>query len=365
MIKKIYLFVFVSLITVSAAFAQLKTNTRDTVRLTTTSHTADKPTTLDIHFNGFAFLDDHEYDALVPLRKTISGTRTAVDVGFNPDSLNHFIVGVNALHEFGGKPYFLTANPVAYYNFANANWMFYAGEFPRQGLLTQYPRALLNDTLIYYRPNVEGLLLSNHGKHGYETGWIDWVSRQTATERNQFLAGFLGKLMPDPTGSFYVSHFVLFMHDAGTKPLQPNSPIEDNGGAQVRLGLDLTHKQTLFDSLSFEVGAMASAHRVRSEFNFIYSKGFVASFYVAYKAFSLYDEFYRGQPNYIIYGDPFYVKTIYNRLDASYNAFVYKRLKGTFMFSFHQSPGHPGDLSEVFRVVYDIGRVKIAQFAGN
>ncbi len=53
-------------------------------------------------FNGFAFLDDHEYDALIPLRKTISGTRTEIDMGYNVDSANHFAVGTNALHEFGG-----------------------------------------------------------------------------------------------------------------------------------------------------------------------------------------------------------------------------------------------------------------------
>ncbi|MBV8389678.1 MAG: hypothetical protein JO080_07760 [Mucilaginibacter sp.] len=361
MIKKIYLIVFVSLITISASFGQQKKNTADTIRLKSNSNT----TSFDIHFNGFVFLDDHEYDALIPIRKTISGTRTALDVGFNADSLNHFVVGVNGLHEFGGKPYFLKVDPVAYYNFTNKHWIFNAGDFPRQGLLTQYPRALLNDTLIYYRPNVEGLLLSNHGKHGNETLWIDWLSRQTATDRNQFLAGFFGKFKPWSTGPLYISHFFMFMHDAGTKPLQPNSPIEDNGGAQVRLGLDLTHKQTLFDSLSFEVGGMGSAHRVRSQFNFIYSRGVVASFYASYKAFSLYDEFYKGEPNYIIYGDPFYVKTIYNRLDVSYAAFVYKHLRGSFMFSFHQSPSRLTDLSEVFRLVYDIGRVKIAQFNSN
>jgi hypothetical protein len=74
---------------------------------------------------------------------------------------------------------------------------------------------------------------------------------------------------------------------------------------------------------------------------------------------SLYDEFYRGQPNYITYGDPFYEKPIYNRLDVKYTAFAYKRLTGSFMISFHQSPGHPGDLSEVFHLMYDLGRVRL------
>ena len=341
MTKKFYLIIFFGFLFANGAFAQ---------------------TLFDVHFNGFAFLDDHEYDALIPLRKTISGTRTDIDFGFHPDSLNSFVVGVNTLHEFGGQPFFVQANPVAYYQYSDKQFLIMGGEFPRQGLLSQYPRALLNDTLMYYRPNVEGILLRRQNATGYETGWIDWLSRQTATNRNQFLAGFLGKLNPDFSGPFYFSHFFMFMHDAGTKPLQPNSPIEDNGGAQVRLGLDMSHKQKLFDSLSFEVGAMGSAHRVRSEFNFMYSKGFVASFFASYKTISFYDEFYKGQPNYILYGDPFYVKPIYNRLDVTYTPIVINRLKCSFMFSFHQSPARLTDLSEVFHAVYDLGRVKIAKF---
>jgi len=336
--KKLYLIVFFVFLFAGEAFAQ---------------------TGLDVHFNGFGFLDDHEYEGLIPLRKTISGTRTAIDFGLNPDSLNHFVVGANAMHEFGGQPFFLQVNPVAYYSYNNGSWLLNGGEFPRQGLLSQYPRALLNDTLMYYRPNVEGILLRHQTANSYETEWIDWLSRQTATQRNQFLAGFLGKYEP---GMFYISNFFMFMHDAGTKPLQPNSPIEDNGGGQIRVGLDMTHKQTVFDSLSFEVGGMLSAHRVRSEFDFQYSEGFVASFYASYKKFSFYDEFYKGMPNYIIYGDPYYVKTIYNRLDVTYTPIVINRLKCSFMFSFHQSPGHLSDMSEVFHIVYDIGRVKIAQF---
>jgi len=316
-------------------------------------------TTFDVHFNGFAFLDDHEYDALVPLRKTISGTRTALDFGLNPDSSNHFVVGINALHEFGGVPFFLQVAPVAYYAFNNKHWHFFGGEFPREGLLTQYPRALLNDTLQYYRPNIEGLLLRNDNQYGKETVWLDWLSRQTATNRNQFLAGFFGKFSPVPGRPFYISHFFMFEHDAGTKPLMPDSPIEDNGGAQVRAGLDFSHK-TMFDSLSFEIGGMGSAHRQRGLSQFVYAQGFVASFYMSLKKFSLYDEFYKGSPNYIIYGDPFYSKTVYNRVDLKYTAFTYRRLQGSFMFSFHQSPAHFQDYSEVFHLSYDLGRVRLA-----
>lgn len=363
MIKRIYLTIFVISIALTATFAQQKSNPGDTIRLLTNPAAANKTNSLDIHFNGFAFLDDHEYDALIPLRKTISGTRTELDLGYNLDSDNHFIVGTNALHEFGGKPYFLTLDPVAYYSYTGEHWLFNAGEFPRQDLLTQYPRALLNDTMQYYRPNVQGLLLRNKNKFGYETGWIDWISRQTPTNRNQFMAGELGTFIPNPGHAFYISHYFLFEHNAGSKS-DTAANIQDSGGAQIRLGLDFSHR-TIFDSLKFEAGAMGTAHRTRSMYQFQVSKGFVASVYISYKRFSIFDEFYKGDPNYLTYADPFYIKPIYNRLDFIYSAFVGKHLKGQFILGLHQSPARLTDSQPGFKMIYDIGRKTLARFSGD
>ena len=58
-------------------------------------------TTLDVNFNGLGFMDNREYKDFVARSRTYSGTRTALDFGLNIDSLNHFVVGVNAIHEFG------------------------------------------------------------------------------------------------------------------------------------------------------------------------------------------------------------------------------------------------------------------------
>ncbi|GAC1313983.1 MAG: hypothetical protein NVSMB24_38050 [Mucilaginibacter sp.] len=346
--KTIGTIIFILIVTVLHGRAQ-----QLSARLDTT-----KTNSLDIHFNGFAFLDDHEYDALIPLRKTISGTRTAIDIGYNVDSLNHFIVGTNTLHEFGAKPYFLTPNPVAYYRYTGRHWLFNAGEFPRQYLLTQYPRALLNDTMQYYRPNVEGLLLRNKSKYGYETGWIDWISRQTPTQRNQFMAGELGTIIPFPGHALYISHYFLFEHNAGSKS-DTAANIQDSGGGQIRFGLDFSHL-TIFDSLKFEVGGMGTAHRTRSLYQFQISRGFVASVYMSYQRFSIFNEFYKGDPNYLTFADPFYSKRIYNRLDLIYSAFTGRHLKGQFILGLHQSSGRLTDSQPGFKVIYDIGRKTLA-----
>lgn len=139
---------------------------------------AVKAQSVDVHFNGLGFLDNHEYKEFVDRSHTYSGTRLALDFGLNLDTLNRFVVGVNGLHEFGAKPFFGKVDPVAYYQYTSPNWQFNAGMFPRNGLIDNYPRALLNDTLRYYRPNIEGLLARYKNHHGYETFWLDWVSRQ-------------------------------------------------------------------------------------------------------------------------------------------------------------------------------------------
>jgi hypothetical protein len=339
MLRKFYLIILISIITSTAALAQ----------------------SLDIHFNGLGFLDNREYKDFVARSRTYSGTRTALDLGLNLDSLNHFIVGVDAIHEFGAKPYFLKVNPIAYYKYESSKLLFDAGEFPREGLISNYPRALLNDTLRYYRPNVEGLLARYHNEHFTETGWIDWVSRQTLTDREQFLFGFEGKWKPSLFGPFYISHYVLMMHDAGAEVLLPNDHIGDDGAAQVRLGLDFSRKQTTFDSLSFEAGAMASFQRRRGLGGAKTPVGFVSSAYLSYHRFAAFDEFYAGQGSEITYGDAFYEKKFYNRLDLIFTPFLFDHIKGQFIFSIHRTPGFTSN-QEAFRITYDLGRKVIARF---
>jgi len=283
MIKRLYFTIFIFAITTTASLAQ----------------------TLDFNFNGLAFLDNREYKDFVSRSRTYSGTRTALDFGLNLDSLNHFVVGVNGIHEFGAVPFFLNVAPVFYYKYESKNWLFNAGEFPREGLISNYPRALLNDTLQYYRPNIEGLLARYQNDHFTETGWIDWVSRQTDVDREQFLFGFEGKYRPSLYGPFYVSHYVFLMHDAGAAILLPDDHIGDNGGIQVRLGLDFSKKQHTLDSLSFEAGVMVSLERTRGVDNLQTPTGFVASAYASHGRFALFNEFYAGQGSHITYGDAF------------------------------------------------------------
>jgi len=337
--KKLYLLILVAAMSCKGVFAQ----------------------TVDVNFSGLAFLDNREYKDFIPRSRTYSGTRTAFDMGLNIDSLNHFVVGVNTMHEFGAIPFFIKADPVVYYRYESKNWLFDGGEFPRAGLVDNFPRALLNDTLMYYRPNIEGLLARYHTGHFMQTGFIDWLSRQTQTQREQFIFGEEGKYRPSLNGPFYISHFAFMMHDAGAEILLPTDHIGDNGGAEIKLGLDFTHQQHLLDSLSFEAGVLASFQRERGVTGAKTPVGFVANVFGSYGRFAVFNEFYAGQGSEIGYGDAFYEKKFYDRLDLIFNSFAAKGLRGQFVLSIHRTPGYTSN-QEAFRVTYDLGRKVIARF---
>jgi hypothetical protein len=224
-----------------------------------------------------------------------------------------------------------------------------------------FPRALLNDTLMYYRPNIQGLLARYHNDHFMQTGFIDWLSRQTDTQREQFIFGEEGKYRPSLSWPFYISHFAFMMHDAGAAILLPNDHITDNGGAEILLGLDFTKKQHLLDSLSFEAGTLISFQRERGVDGFATPKGFVAHAFGSFGRFAVFDEFYTGQGSDIGYGDAFYEKKFYDRLDLIFNTFAAKGLKGQFVLSIHRTPGFTSN-QEAFRVTYELGRKVIAKF---
>ncbi|HEY2580333.1 MAG TPA: hypothetical protein VGI43_00915, partial [Mucilaginibacter sp.] len=160
---------------------------------------------------------------------------------------------------------------------------------------------------------------------------------------------------------FYIVHYFMLEHNAGAAILTPNDHIQDNGGAQLRFGLDFSKKQHLLDSLSIEAGGMMSLERTRGVDALQTPLGFVASLYAGYGRFAIFDEFYDGQGSHINYGDSFYTKHFYDRLDFIITPFTAHGLRGQFIFSLHRTPGYTSN-QEVFRVTYDLGRKVIAKF---
>jgi hypothetical protein len=315
-----------------------------------------KSQVLEGDINYFGFIDNREYVRSGRFSQTIFGNRFATEVGLKLDSFNRFRIGFNALYEFGSKKNTFAdqIQLTIYYEHQKNNWNFFIGAFPRLNLLDNYPRALLKDTLNYYRPNIEGMLVKYQTQKFKETVWLDWTSRQTNIDKETFLFGFSGKYQP---GIFFISHHAYMYHNAGAAISNPNDFLQDNGAVMGELGVDLS-KKTKLDSLTISGGLLLSIDRVRAfSSGFSTPAGFISNVYASYKKFSIQNTFYSGQSHNILYGDQFYTAKNYNRIDLGFSPIRFKNLEGKFVFSYHFVDGKT-DNQQAFFLRYHIGGSK-------
>lgn len=301
----------------------------------------------NISLHGFA--DNREYAKSNRFSQTIFGTRFSPEIGLLLDSVHRIRVGFNALHEFGSPKFTAKIDPVIYYQYQKDKWDFYVGVFPRQNLLSDYPRIIFKDTLAYYRPNVEGMLVKYQTQHGNETIWIDWTSRQTDLDRETFLFGVSGKYK---TGLFFTEHYAMMFHNAGPGINIPGDHIQDNGAAALKLGLDLSDR-TFLDTLTLKLGGVMSFERTRSVTGWQTPRGYLLELHAGYKRFAITNSFYHGEGHRLIYGDQFYTAKTYNRADLIYTPIKFKNIEGQFVFSFHFLEGVM-DNQQAFSLKYNI-----------
>lgn len=297
---------------------------------------------------AFGFADNREYLNANLHSQSILGMRFAPEVGLRVDSTHRLRFGVNFLQEFGAEPFGEKVNPIVYYNYENRGLSFYMGAFPRFELLGDYPRAVLNDTLMYYRPNIEGLFFRYRKGGFHQQIWVDWTSRQTAEEREQFMVGLSGKAT---SGLLFFSHYLSMLHTANTT--DGDFPVRDNMVALLQLGSDLSDRWAL-DSLTVAAGVLGSLDRIRGEYDTRTPKGFIADLHAAYKSWFVHNTFYKGQAHDVLFGDRFYTKDSYDRLDLGWRPFRKGNVEGFFMFSLHFTPGQVSN-QQMIQLRYNIG----------
>ena len=302
------------------------------------------------NINLHTFADNREYMKSNRFSQTIFGARLSPEIGLLVDSVHRLRVGFNALHEFGSSKFSTKIDPVVYYQYQKKNWSFYMGAFPRHKLLDDYPRAIFNDTLTYFRPNVEGMLVKLNTGKGHQTVWIDWTSRQTDIDRETFLFGLSGSYK---TGIFFTSHYAMMFHNAGPGISIPGDHIQDNGAAALKIGVDLSHL-TVLDSMTFNTGGLISFERTRSVSDWETPAGLLLEMHAGYKQFGVTNSLYLGEGHHLIYGDQFYTTNTYNRTDLTYTPIRYRNIEGKFTFSFHFLEGEM-DSQQAFSLRYNIG----------
>ncbi len=282
----------------------------------------------ELKFHGF--VDNREYAKSGRNSQTILGSRIGGEIGLFIDSAHRIRVGANALQEFGDNEFVRSVIPTIYYQYKYKRIDFYLGAFPRYPYLKEYPRLLLNDTLDYYRPNIEGMLLNYKGNKFYGSLWIDWTGKQSQNTRETFLVGLDARLN---LGKFFISHYGYMYHKAFSDN-PANEYLEDNGISLLKIGVGLKDVGVL-DSLTLSAGSSVSFERMRSLTGMNIPKGFVADIDVNYRQFFLQNSFYKGEGHRLILGDSFYTSKTYNRLDLGWKPLATKNLEGKLKFSFH------------------------------
>lgn len=287
----------------------------------------------DISLLGFA--DNREYKSHVANSQTFFGSQFVPSLGVNFDSTHNLWLGASALNEFGSDQYFSAITPQIYYHYNGHRFDFKFGSFPKHKLFASAPRALYNDTLEYFRPNMNGLFWSF--KHSYlvQSVYLDWTSRQTDTQRETFIMGWQGIFQYE---SVFLYNHIYMYHVASPAIRIPNDHVRDNGVAFIRLGYDAT-SSTPFDSLSFSIAGIQSYERYRSTKTWHTPMGIIIEAIIQYKGFGIRNAFYKGNGHNLDWGDPFYRLNQYNRMDVYFTPLHFQRVTGRFGFSFHFAEG--------------------------
>jgi hypothetical protein len=285
---------------------------------------------LTIKSGSFGFFDNREYFNYYENDQTIFGIRafTAADISLNANS--DFAIGYDGMYEFGNRLNDKYAKPIAYIHHSKEAVNVYLGSFYRYPIIDM-PRVLLNDTLQYFKPNIEGIYLAYNKTNFQHNIWIDWISRQSEVNKEIFYIGGSGTYK---IKHFYYKHDFIFTHYALTSKVNTGEHIRDNGGIYSRIGYN-SQVASIFDTISISSGIVISYDRNRTITPLTFHKGLITELHLAYKSVGLKYTNYIGEGQDIITGDPIYKAKFYNRLDLIWRIFNQPGIKGEVEFTIH------------------------------
>ena len=273
--------------------------------------------------------DNREYFSDIAYPQTIIGVRGAFEFGVKFD--NHRLRGgLSHLLEFGSDIDAQKPKLTLYYQFKNEQNEFLFGTFPRRDKIN-FPLAMLTDTLLYFRPNIEGIFDEIHWKWGHQNIFIDWISRQTDFNSEIFTAGISGEVF---SNNIFLQNYVILTHDAVPIIELPRDQIEDYLGFSVLAGIR-TPANSNFNGY-FKAGVLGSSFRDRSiEDGFENAFSFFAEAKGKYKNFGVKSVLNSGGSHRFAYGDLFYRAKNYMRTDVIWYFINHEKVKGVFNLSFH------------------------------
>lgn len=304
---------------------------------------------IKVHFFGFA--DNREYKAPFTTPKTILGTRISPQAYLTLNNNHTIFTGIHYQQDFGTHQENKNqVDLIAYYNYQNTTFDFSFGFIPRSEKLSTIPRLVLADTFLYDRPNLEGMYLKYKKTNFYQAVYLDWISKQSQNEREEFIIGSTGRYR---WNNIYFHNDALLYHKAFTSNNLQGDHIKDNAVLMLRLGLDLSNNLFL-DSLSADIGFVGVFDRLRTEYTEQHY-GFLSNIHLGYKSFYINNNLYLGQKLDLPTGDPFYKNGHYDRLDIGWVPFKTKNIEGKLTATFHFRKGGM-DNQQAFTLRYNFGK---------
>lgn len=294
--------------------------------------------------------DNREFFNDYGFPQTIMGTRTAFEGGVSSD--NHKIrLGISYLYEFGSEADAQKPKPILYYQYSSSKFDFSFGAFPRREKIN-FPLAMLTDTLLYYRPNIEGM----YGKYSWEWGWqncfIDWLQHQTDIKREMFTAGGSGELY---LGPFIVDNYLLISHIALPGIRIKSEHIKDYMGFSLRAGIQTNEKAAFQGYL--KAGILNSAYRERSVTDgFIIANSLFAEARGQWKSLAIKTVLHSGQGHSFAFGDNFYRAENYSRTDFIWYFLNKEQIKGHFNWSLHVIDWQELNNQQQLSIIYVFGK---------
>jgi len=298
-------------------------------------------------FDGIG--DNREFTQTYAYPQTILGTRGAFELGVTFDQ-HRLRGGLSHLFEFGSDIDAQKPKLTLYYQFLEEDKEFIFGAFPRSDKI-DFPLAMLTDTLLYYRPNIEGLYGKLQWDWGHQLGFVDWVGRQTEVQREQFMAGSSGEIGHK---NLFLQNYILMFHNAHDKMHLPDQHIEDYSGFMILAGFRTPDNLKVEGSL--KGGILTSFYRERGVTDgFISSTSFFAEASVRYKNVGIKSVMNLGGGHQFMFGDPYYRATNYSRTDLIWYFINHDKVKGRFNWSIHIPDWETVDQQQQLSIIYVFG----------
>lgn len=305
---------------------------------------------LDWKLGLMGFADNREYKSSVQIPQSIFGTQFIPEINLRLDSIHTLGAGLNVLHEFGSNKFVDRIDIQLNYQFAGELFNFTFGSFSKNEIFKNAPKALYYDSLLYFRPNIKGLLWSVKYRGLKQSVYLDWTSRKDDTTRETFIMGGFGEYS---TRNFYIRNHIYMYHYAGAGIPMPGDHVRDNGVAYIGLGVNAGNWFPI-DSMSISLGVMQSYERTRKVEDWRTPVGLLVEASAEHKGFGISNTLYIGEGHRLDWGDPFYRLKRYNRLDVYATIMRFSSVRAKFGISLHFAESSVSNQQQFFlRVQFD------------